>query len=95
MKENKKTKKIGQVFTPQYLVDEMLNYAGYVGSSIIGKHIIDNSCGDGAFLKSVVARYCNESLKAGRDSGIIKQDLEKYIHGKTYSAYKPNANKTL
>lgn len=76
-----KTKKIGQVFTPQYLVDEMLNYAGYIGSSIIGKHIIDNSCGDGAFLKSVVQRYCAESIKTGRDCDTIKQDLETFIHG--------------
>lgn len=42
MKETRKTKKIGQVFTPQYIVDEMLDYAEYVGPSIIGKHIIDH-----------------------------------------------------
>ncbi|MBQ8423473.1 MAG: N-6 DNA methylase [Coprobacter sp.] len=81
MKENRKTKKIGQVFTPQYIVDEMLNYVGYVGPSIIGKHIIDNSCGDGAFLKSAVTRYCNESIKLGRGVDNIKLDLEEYIHG--------------
>ena len=81
MKENIKTKKIGQVFTPQYIVDEMLDYAEYVGPSIIGKHIIDNSCGDGAFLKSVVARYCDESIKSGRNSDFIKRDLENFIHG--------------
>ncbi len=81
IKENNKVKKNGQVFTPQYIVDEMLNYVGYDGPSIIGKHIIDNSCGDGAFLKSVVAKYCKESLNIGRDINIIKSDLEKYIHG--------------
>lgn len=81
MKETRKTKKIGQVFTPQYIVDEMLDYAEYVGPSIIGKHIIDNSCGDGAFLKSVVARFCNESIKSGRNSDSIKRDLESLIHG--------------
>ena len=81
MKENRKIKKIGQVFTPQYIVDEMLNYVGYVGSSIIGKHIIDNSCGDGAFLRSAVTRYCDESIKLGKSIYKIKQDLEEYIHG--------------
>lgn len=81
MKENKKTKKIGQVFTPEYLVENMLDYVGYIGSNIIGKHIIDNSCGDGAFLKLIVARYCDESLKEGKELKDIKQDLETYIHG--------------
>lgn len=81
MKENKKSKKIGQVFTPEYLVNNMLDYIGYIGSNIIGKHIIDNSCGDGAFLKSIVERYCDEAIKSGVDSNCIKRDLETYIHG--------------
>lgn len=78
---NKKIKKNGQVFTPQYIVEEMLDYAGYVGSCIIEKHVIDNSCGDGAFLKVVVMRYCEESIKQGRAISVIKSDLEQYIHG--------------
>lgn len=83
MKEgkNKNTKKTGQVFTPKYIVEEMLDYSGYNNPSIIGKHIIDNSCGDGAFLHVAVSRYCNESIKAGRPLSEIKQDLETYIHG--------------
>ena len=81
MKGQKKSKKIGQVFTPQYIVDNMLDYIGYIGSDIIGKHIIDNSCGDGAFLKSIVERYCGEAIKSGSDSNCIKCDLETYIHG--------------
>jgi len=76
-----KTKKIGQVFTPQYIVEEMLDYGGYKTSSIIDKHIIDNSCGDGAFLKVIVYRYCDESLKIGTPLNKIKKGLEKYIHG--------------
>ena len=79
--EQRKQKKIGQVFTPQYIVEEMLNYVGYAGPSIIGKHIIDNSCGDGAFLKSAVTRYCDESIKLGRSVEYIKQELEEFKHG--------------
>ena len=59
----------------------MLDYIGYVGSGILKKHIIDNSCGDGGFLKSIVERYCNESIKAGVCINEIKQDIEIYIHG--------------
>ena len=77
MANNKKEKKIGQVFTPKYLIENMLDYIGYVGSGILKKHIIDNSCGDGAFLKSIVERYCNESIKAGVCINEIKQDIER------------------
>lgn len=79
--KDKKVKKTGQIFTPQYIVEEMLDYAGYVGSCILEKHIIDNSCGDGAFLQVAVRRYCKESIKDGRDISVIKSGLEKYIHG--------------
>ncbi len=83
MKELKKdkSKTIGQIFTPQYIVEEMLDYVGYIGCNVLGKHIIDNSCGDGAFLKCVVSRYCSEALKQGRPLDVIKCELEKYIHG--------------
>lgn len=83
MKEgkNKKTKKTGQVFTPKYIVEEMLDYAGYDNPSIIGKHIMDNSCGDGAFLQVVVSRYCDEAMKTGLPLPEIKRDLETYVHG--------------
>lgn len=76
-----RVKKTGQVFTPTYLVELMLDYTEYRGCRIIGKHVIDNSCGDGAFLKVVVKRYCMEALKAGKDPDSIKKELEACIHG--------------
>ena len=81
-KENsKKEKKIGQVFTPSYIVEEILDYANYINEATIERHIIDNSCGDGAFLKVVVSRYCEESIRQGRPIKLLKHDLETYIHG--------------
>ena len=54
-----KEKRLGQIFTPQYLVEDILDFAGYSNSNnILEKHIIDNSCGDGAFLCEIVRRYC-------------------------------------
>ena len=78
---NQDVKCTGQIFTPQYIVEQMLDYVDYVDSNIIEKHIIDNSCGDGAFLKVIVYRYCEESTKQNRPISLIKSDLEKYIHG--------------
>lgn len=71
----------GQVFTPDYLVRNILDFAGYCGSEILGKHVIDNSCGAGAFLVEVVLRYCNEAVQAGYTKDLIKTDLEKFVHG--------------
>ncbi len=78
---SKKTKNIGQVFTPQYIVEEMLDYSGYLNKNILQKHVIDNSCGDGAFLRIIVKRYCEEALKENISLDQLKNELEKYIHG--------------
>ncbi len=68
---------MGEVFTPRYLVKNMLDILGYFGENIKNKHIIDNSCGDGAFLDEIVYRFC-EVYKNDKN---LKQLLEKFIHG--------------
>lgn len=74
--------KIGQVFTPQYVVTEMLDFIGYTQhSEITQKHVIDNSCGDGAFLKEVVKRYIDASYVLGKKPHEIKHELQIFIHG--------------
>lgn len=78
---NSKTKKIGQVFTPQAIVASILDYCLYGGERILDKHVIDNSCGNGAFLKEVVKRYITAARSAGRDDERIKADLQTYVHG--------------
>lgn len=74
-------KQSGQVFTPLYLVCDILNAAGYVENNIRKKHIIDNSCGNGAFLSAIVQRYILEFLKESKDATKLKKELETYIHG--------------
>lgn len=81
MVKDTKKKNIGQVFTPPFIVNEILDYCGYNGQDILQKHIIDNSCGDGAFLTEVVTRYCNASITAGHSIEETKKGLETYIHG--------------
>lgn len=76
-----KEKSMGQVFTPPYIVDEILDICSYKDEHIIKKHIIDNSCGNGAFLVNIVKRYCEQSIKMGFNNSIIKEHLETYIHG--------------
>ena len=50
-----------KVFTPKNIIATMLEYGGYGYQSysnfILYKHVIDNSCGDGAILKEIVFEY--------------------------------------
>lgn len=81
--QKEKIKNSGQIYTPNFIVNNMLNIVGYHDNNILEKNIIDNSCGDGAFLIEIVRRYCRAFYKKyGKNSNkILKKHLEKYIHG--------------
>jgi adenine-specific DNA-methyltransferase len=76
-----KKKLNGRIYTPEYIVDSILNLCGYRGREIIGRHIIDNSCGDGAFLVEAVRRYCEAGLHIGLPVSQIASDMSFFIHG--------------
>lgn len=87
-----KKKKDGKIFTPKETADRMLHDVlgwdnlkyenGRVYWPNIRKHIIDNSCGDGAFLSLIVDFYIhNVSVTTRRTKKEIKELLETYIHG--------------
>lgn len=78
---NRMVKHSGQVFTPDFLVVSILDYAEYTKGNIIKKHVIDNSCGDGAFLCAIVSRYCEEFIAIHGTIIGLKYELEHYIHG--------------
>lgn len=66
--------KNGVVYTPEYIVDDMLSMLET--NILIEKKIIDPSCGDGAFLKKIVDWVLkNDSISEK------KLYLEKYIYG--------------
>lgn len=74
-------KENGRFYTPEYIVNNILDLSGYYGAGILKKHAIDNSCGDGAFLCQIVQRYCQEAAEQGYSTEAIKADLSAYIHG--------------
>lgn len=80
-----KEKRFGQVFTPEYLVKDILDFAGYVlGDDILEKHVVDNSCGDGAFLAEVVRRYAEAHFRkhgAGKGKKTLARQLGTFVHG--------------
>ena len=53
----KKIKTLGQVFTPNWIVNEILDLVGYDNETILDKYILEPSSGDGAFLLEIVKRY--------------------------------------
>ena len=71
----------GRYYTPSSMVRLILDTAGYQGNAILQKHIIDNSCGDGAFLCEIVHRYCEIALRKGYNIEQLQHDLTHYIHG--------------
>jgi len=73
--------KKGVVYTPDFIVTNMLDLVKYKGTDILDKHIIDNSCGDGSFLVQIVQRYINECIKNNFSEIKIINLLSKYIHG--------------
>ncbi len=75
-------KKLGKVYTPKNIVEQILDSVQYKGKAILEKHVIDNSSGDGAFLIDIVMRYCEEFIRNyGEDKARLKSHLEQYIHG--------------
>ncbi len=81
-KTETKEKLSGRIFTPQHLVDFMLDMAGYLpDESILEKHVIDNSCGQGAFLERIVRRYAEAHRKRNAGSKGLVTALERFVHG--------------
>lgn len=69
-----------QVPTPSEIAKQMLNVIGYT-ENLYGKRILENSCGEGSFLKEIVHRYIQDSLKHDRSIEEIKEGLQRDIHG--------------
>lgn len=83
MKKNLK-KMRGEIYTPENIVKQILDGSWYLPSTsgILEKHIMDNSCGKGAFLVEIVKRYVLSfaNFKRGTQD-LLKEHLETYIHG--------------
>lgn len=76
-----KEKELGQVYTPAWIVDEILNLVGYKGENLLNKYILEPSCGDGAFLQEIVRRYVNTCREQNVTDEAIISGLETYIIG--------------
>ena len=78
--ENEKTKEKCQIFTPDDIVKDMLDHLGY-SDHLYGKTILENSCGNGQFLKEIVIRYITDCKKRELSRTKIKKGLGRDIFG--------------
>ena len=67
-----------QVPTPVDYVDEMLNRIGYT-DNVVGKVVLENSCGQGNILISIVYRYIMDAKRLGLSKEETKIGLERDI----------------
>ncbi len=74
-----KHKILGQVFTPKWIVNEILDLIDYQGTKILDKYILEPSSGDEAFLNEIVKRYIETCKNSHLQNNAIKERLEKYI----------------
>lgn len=74
-----KHKTLGQVFTPAWIVTEILDRIGYNSTDVIDKYIFEPACGDGAFLVEIVERYISICISLHISENEIIDRLERYV----------------
>lgn len=77
--KNRNTKEKCQIFTPNNIAIRMLDLSEYT-ENIVGKKILENSCGDGEILTFIVERYINECISNNFTVNKTKRGLERYIY---------------
>lgn len=76
LQKNYDTQKLlGQIYTPRFVVEKILSDINFNDTTILGKTILDPSCGDGRFLVVIAEKIINLSDKEN-----LKKNLEK-IYG--------------
>ena len=69
-----------QIFTPDKYVEDMLDRIGYV-KNLVGKTVLENSCGQGNILVPIVNRYINDAKAQGLSNEYIAESLSQNIIG--------------
>lgn len=71
-----------EIYTPERVVRYILDAAEYIPSAtILNKHVMDNSCGNGQILVEVAERYAKAYLDIHGSYIGLDNDFYKYIHG--------------
>lgn len=69
-----------QKFTPEDMVNTMLDLIGY-SADLMGKKVLENSFGSGNIITVIVKRYIEDCIRSGIGVDVIAQNLSKDIIG--------------
>lgn len=73
---NEYNKYVGQVFTPIWAVNDILDKVGYIGNTILDKKIFEPAAGNGNFVLEIIRRIIRTSKKSSeRTFEIIKNNV--------------------
>ena len=72
---------LGEFYTNEELVGEVLKAVGYEGSGILEKTLLDPTCGSGTFLIVAIKKFLVEARKKKLDSGEILKRISDQIVG--------------
>lgn len=74
-------KTLGQVFTPDYIVELILDDIGYTHGNILNKKIMEPSFGKGVFLVHILERLIAECQYCGLNLFDIQKQISNNIYG--------------
>jgi hypothetical protein len=74
-------KNIGEFFTPEWMVEFVLDRVGYRGPDILTRRFLDPCCGSGNFLLHVIERYKAEARAQGWTDEKILRGILNHIFG--------------
>jgi adenine-specific DNA-methyltransferase len=86
-------KNLGEIYTPEWLANDLLDRADYCDNHILKKHFFEPSCGTGNILIEAVRRYLAafKKFRLAESESVLIKELETYFHGMDIN---PNSVKT-
>ena len=72
---------MGQVFTPNYIVNEILDNVRFIASNTFTYKIMEPSFGDGAFLIEIIQRIIENGRLNGLNDNIILNAIINNVYG--------------
>ncbi len=79
-----KTKVLGQVWTPEWIVDLILDRLHYDNESTLTKTIMEPSFGEGVFIHKIIERIHQAGLNAGLELSEISAKTDELVYGIEY-----------
>lgn len=86
MESNSKQKDLGQVWTPLWAVNRVLDEAGFANDKVLNKKILEPSFGEGVFIKEISSRIIIEANNKKYSDEEIISLVDNFVFGVEYDA---------